>query len=323
MHATELPDDLRTLGTAEARLEANEHTAMLVYRAEGDPVAWVSEHVEKLRSALFEHGIGALVIQGVGTDLDTFNTIVQTIGGEMLSYTERSTPRSTVAGNVYTSTEYPADQRLPMHNESSYSDAWPTLLYFLCDTPPETGGATPVADSRIMLERIPADVRERFGDGVAYTRTFREDLGLSWEESFQTEDKGEVEAYLTEHGHDFEWAEEGLRTSHLRPSVGTEPTTGATVWFNQANLFHVSALEPDVEEALLAMYGEEDLPRNARFADGSSISREDIAAIRDTYLEVALARPWEQGDVMVINNMLMAHGREPFTGDRRILVAMT
>lgn len=323
MTTVEIPDSLRRLGGAPVEVAGNAHTSMLLYTPPADPVTWVKENVTELRSALFEYGIGALVLRGVGTDLDVFNTIVQTIGGEMLSYTERSTPRSTVKGNVYTSTEYPADQNLPMHNESSYSDAWPTLLYFLCDTPAKTGGATPVADSRKMLELIPADVRDRFADGVRYTRTFREDLGLTWQESFQTDDKHQVESYLTEHGQEFAWTEEGLRTSRRRPSEATEPTTGARVWFNQANLFHVSALDPAVGEALLEMYGEDDLPRNARFADGSTIPDDDIAAIRAAYDEASLPRPWEEGDVMVINNMLMAHGREPFTGPRRILVAMT
>ena len=32
--------------------------------------------------------------------------------------------------------------------------------------------------------------------------------------------------------------------------------------------------------------------------------------------------PWRRGDVLLLDNMLTAHGRRPFTGDRRVLVAM-
>ena len=31
---------------------------------------------------------------------------------------------------------------------------------------------------------------------------------------------------------------------------------------------------------------------------------------------------WERGDVAVIDNMLASHGRTPFDGERRVLVAM-
>ncbi|MEV6878524.1 TauD/TfdA family dioxygenase [Amycolatopsis sp. NPDC051128] len=132
-----------------------------------------------------------------------------------------------------------------------------------------------------------------------------------------------VEDYCARNGQTFEWTEEGLRTRHVRPSFVDEPHTGATVWFNQANLFHVSSLGEEVSEVLLELYPEADLPRNAYFADGSPIPVADLDKIREVYDEVSYAFPWQDGDIMVINNMLMAHGREPFTGKRRILVAMT
>jgi TfdA family taurine catabolism dioxygenase TauD len=75
--------------------------------------------------------------------------------------------------------------------------------------------------------------------------------------------------------------------------------------------------------ALLELYPEADLPRNAYFADGSPIPVADLDTIREVYDEVSYAFPWQAGDIMVINTMLPAHGREPFTGRRRILAAMT
>ena len=302
-----------------AQVEGNEHTKIAVYAADG--LDWVRAHLEPLRARLRDHG--AVLLRGMPVDLDVFNQVVQEIGGDLLTYTERSTPRSAVSGNIYTSTEYPPDESIPMHNESSYSANWPGRLFFLCDTAAETGGATPIADSRAMYRLVPDAVKERFAGGVTYARAFREGLGLSWQEAFQTEDRAVVEEYCTRNGQTFEWTDEGLRTRHLRPSFVAEPHTGELVWFNQANLFHVSSLGEEVSEALLEMYPEEDLPRNAYLADGSPIPAEDLATIRSVYDEVSYAFPWQPGDIMVINNMLMAHGREPFTGKRRILVAMT
>ncbi|MFJ2031589.1 TauD/TfdA family dioxygenase [Streptosporangium sp. NPDC087985] len=79
----------------------------------------------------------------------------------------------------------------------------------------------------------------------------------------------------------------------------------------------------DPAQALLSLYDEADLPRNAYLGDGSPIDEADLAAAKAAYDEAAYGFPWRRGDLMIINNMLCAHGRDPFTGARRILVAMT
>jgi len=302
----------------------NGHTSVTLYdlaAAGVDPMDWISKHREALRATLRTRG--AVLVRALPVEVAAFHEAVTMIGGDLLGYTERSTPRSAVAGNIYTSTEYPPDQAIPMHNENSYSDRWPGTLFFFCQTAPSSGGATPVADSRAVLRLMPDDLRERFADGVVYTRTLREGLGLSWQEAFQTEDEAEVAAYCAEHGMSLEWTEDGLRTRQHRPAWRREPYTGEQVWFNQANLFHVDSLEPEVRTALLAIYEEADLPRNAYLADGRRIPGGDLAAVTRVYDEVSFAVPWQAGDVLMVNNMLMAHGRQPFTGNRRILVAMT
>jgi len=287
----------------------------------GDPNSWVQTFRGDLLRGL--HTRGACLLRGLPVDVEIFHDTVSTIGRNLLEYTERSTPRSAVSGNIYTSTDYPADQSIPMHNESSYSHRWPELLFFFCHTAAESGGATPVADSRAVFRSLSERTRDLFAGGVLYTRTFRDGLGLSWQESFQTEDRAVVEEYCRRNGHEFEWTGDGLRTRHRRPGYLREPRTGDLVWFNQANLFHISSLEPDVREALLELGTEQDLPRNAYLGDGSPIPAEAIAEIEAAYARTSLAVPWRPGDVMVVNNMLMAHGRRPYSGERRILVAMS
>jgi alpha-ketoglutarate-dependent taurine dioxygenase len=304
-------------------VRGNEHTAATVY-AVGvvpDRLEWVARHAGELRTAVREQGF--LMLRGLPADIGAFRAVVDAVGGEALEYTERSTPRTAVSGNIYTSTDYPADQPIPMHNEASYSDHWPEMVFFFCHTAPVSGGATPIADSRAVLRLLTPEVRERFAGGVLYTRTFWDGLGLSWQSVFQTEDRAAVERYCADHGISFEWTDDRLRTRQRRPSTRRDPHTGDEVWFNQAGLFHVSSLEPEVREALLEAYDERDLPRNAYLGDGTPLTDEDVSAIAAAYDTAAVALEWEPGSVIVVNNMLMAHGREPYTGDRRILVAMT
>ncbi|HTE43079.1 MAG TPA: condensation domain-containing protein, partial [Steroidobacteraceae bacterium] len=244
--------------------------------------------------------------------------------GTPLTYENRSTPRSAVAGKIYTSTEYPANQTIPMHNENSYTRSWPGKIFFYCVQPSPVGGETPVADSRRVLSRLPRDLVQRFDrHGVLYVRNYQ-DLDLSWKEVFQTERREDVERYCRDNDMEFEWfGEDHLRTRQRCQAIVRHPVTNEAVWFNQAHLFHVSALPKDVREALQASVAECDLPRNAFLGDGSPIHADDLAAIRNAYEEEKQVFRWQAGDILCLDNLLMAHGRNPYEGSRKVLVGMS
>jgi alpha-ketoglutarate-dependent taurine dioxygenase len=258
-----------------------------------------------------------------------FQAFVADVLGPPLEYRERSSPRSQVAGRIYTSTEYPAHQPIFLHNENSYADVWPLRIAFYCAVPAETRGGTPLADVRAVYRELPPEVRERFArTGVRYVRHFTDRVGLSWRDVFQTADPREVEAYCAAHGYACEWlAGTGgdpavLRTSRRGQAVATHPVTGEVIWFNHAAFFHLSTLEPDVREGLLAQCGEDRLPNQTFYGDGEPIEPHVLEAIRAAYRTHTLSWTWRAGDVLLLDNMLVAHGREPFTGARRILVGM-
>jgi alpha-ketoglutarate-dependent taurine dioxygenase len=132
-----------------------------------------------------------------------------------------------------------------------------------------------------------------------------------------------VEAYCRAHGIVCEWKDDGeLRTRQTCQAVARHPVTRDWVWFNQAHLFHVSNLEPEVRDALLDVLDEADLPRNAYYGDGSPIEDAILEEIRGVLDEQTVSFPWQQGDVMMLDNMLAAHARAPFKGPRKVVVAM-
>ena len=100
------------------------------------------------------------------------------------------------------------------------------------------------------------------------------------------------------------------------------PETRDVVWFNHAHMFHVSNMPASVAESLLDRLAEDELPRNAFYGDGTHIEASILEEIRAVYDEVAVSFPWRPGDVMLLDNFLASHGREPFVGPRRVLVAM-
>ncbi len=271
------------------------------------------------------HAYGALLFRGFDVDgPEQFREVARAICPDLLDYTERAAPRNEVKENVYTSTEFPPDQHIPMHHEMSYSHNWPTRLLFFCDQPSPEGGCTPITDDRKVIDLLDPEVKRRFLErGVMYVRNYGEGVDMPWQVVFQTEDKAGAEAYCRDAHMDIEWRDgDRVRTRARRQVLATHPKTGDTVWFNHAHLFHMSNLEPAVRDALLAEFQPDELPRNAFYGDGSAIEASDLEHIRRTYSDNAVRFAWEKGDVLLVDNFLVSHGRDPFKGPRRILVAM-
>lgn len=278
---------------------------------------------DELREAL--HRDGAVLLRGFAVGgPDGLDAAVREFSGAPLTYTERSSPRTVIKGNIYTSTEYPADAEIFLHNENSYQSVWPGVLYFHCVQPPRTGGATPLADTRHVLELIDRDVVDEFDRrGWMVVRNFHQDLGLAWQEVFGTSDRAEVERYCAEHAITVTWTDgDGLRTKAVRAAIHSHPVTGARVWFNHATVFHVSTLPEVVRVGLLEMFGSENLPSNTYFGDGAPIPDDMTEHLRDCYRKASTRFDYARDDVVIVDNMLTAHGREPFTGPRTIAVAM-
>lgn len=267
----------------------------------------------------------ALVFRGFGVRPDTLDRVMDPLLPNRLAYVHGNSPRTKVGANVYTSTEYPSRYTISMHNELSYAAHWPSRLMFFCQVAAETGGATPLVDAALWLESLDPHVRAAFAGGVRYQQNLHDGMGLgkSWQETFETDDRAEVERFLAASGATWEWTAEGLRVIQVRPSTIRHPVTGAEVWFNQSDQWHPAALDDETAKVMAEVMGEDELPQSVRFADGSPIPGEYVIQVRDRGLEAAVDVEWRAGDVLLIDNLLVAHGRRSYTGDRRVLVAMS
>lgn len=289
-----------------------------------DLASWAAANRSDLEAKLLHHG--GILFRGF--DLrgpEDLEKVIVAVSGEPLQYQERSSPRTSVRGNIYTSTDYPASQPIFLHNENSYQSVWPLKIFFLCQQAAEEGGETPIADCRRVFARLDPEVRERFlARGWMYVRNFGEGFGLDWRTVFQTEDPAAVEEYCRHKGIEVQWKSEGrLRTSAVRSAVVRHPRSGELLWFNHATFFHVSTLDPQIRDALLEEFEESDLPATTFYGDGSPIEPATLDHLRSLYAEETITFPWKQGDLLMLDNMMVAHGRSPYRGPRRILVGMS
>lgn len=291
----------------------------------GATLASASADILALNERLLYRHAGFLFRGFRVADLDAFDAFVRSFGHPPISYDFGSSQRSKLTKGVYTSTEFPKNRSIPLHNEQAYTTAWPMKIWLHCVVASPIGGETPIADSRRVHQRIDADIRRRFETKrLLYVRNYGNGMDLSWQQTFGTESRAEVEAFCRENGIAVQWiGEKQLRTEQLVQGTAWHPVTRAPLWFNQAHLFHASSQGKDVMAMLLDILGDaRNLPRHVFYGDGTPLEESVLDAIRGVLAEEAVKFPWQPGDVILLDNMLAAHAREPFDGERKIVVSL-
>jgi len=287
-----------------------------------DLADWAASNREFIETQLLKHG--AILFRGFHTNSvpefeKVANAICPNLFGEY-----GDLPREGVSGKVYGSTPYPPDKAILFHNESSHLHRWPLKIWFFCVQPAQQGGETPILDCRKIYQLLNPKLREKFEEKqLMYVRNYIDGLDVSWQDFFHTTDKAEVENYCRQAGIEFEWLENnGLKTRKIRPAVAKHPKTGELVFFNQLQLHHVSCLDSAVRQSLLSVFGEDQLPRNVYYGDGTPIEDSVMEEIGAIYQENQISFLWQIGDILMLDNMLTSHSRNPYVGSRKIVVAM-
>ncbi|MBB5118985.1 SyrP [Streptomyces eurocidicus] len=287
-----------------------------------EALAWLAAAHDALRAGLREHG--AVYIRGLPVhSAETFAQVRDVLLPQHSTHRETATPRGDLGHDARTTTNPPAGQSIRTHNENSYALTFPGLLLFGCLTAPEQGGATPVADCRSVLRYLPSHLVDRMRTyGWLLTRTYSDRLSANWRSAFGTDSPAEVERYCAENLIACDWrADGGLRTRRLRPGVVRHPETGEEVWFNHMAFWNEWSLDEKAREILVDELGHAGLPFHTGFGDGLPLTRGELYTISAAYEAATVRRAWEPGDLMLVDNIRSAHGRDPFRGDRRIMVA--
>ncbi|HEX5402917.1 MAG TPA: TauD/TfdA family dioxygenase [Pseudonocardiaceae bacterium] len=288
-----------------------------------DATSWLTANRTDIRAELLRSG--CLMVRGLPVaSTDDFAVARDILIPKPASYKEKATPRSDFGSGVFSSTDLPAVQPIRLHNENSYTLDFPGVLMFGCLIAPDEGGATTVGDMRKALAMLPEDLRTRCERaGWLLVRNFSEMAGLPWHKSFATTDRSVVDAYCQENMIGVEWlSEDELRSCQRRSAIVTHPVTGERSWFNHMAFWNSWTLDPDIRDVLVETYGEDGLPFATYVGDGTPLTQTEAAALNAVYDEVTVRESWQQGDLMLVDNILCAHGREAFSGNRKIVVAM-
>jgi alpha-ketoglutarate-dependent taurine dioxygenase len=290
---------------------------------EMDHFAWVADHRTPVEKKLLLHGAVLFRNFAIHSNED-FRSFIDPLVDEVMRHPEMVSGRQEVGNGVYTPTRYPPDRQIAPHNEHSASLTFPGKLAFWCQLPAAHDGETPIIDTRNVYKRIDPRVRDKFERlGWMWVRNYDHLAGRGWQAAFQTDSRSEVESYCDKNGILYEWKSDNeLRTRRVRPAVIQHPVTGDFSWFNHITFFHISTLPSDIQALVRSTYREADFPNNTYYGDGSPIEDEIVTNLREAYRLETVSFRWQKGDVLLIDNILTAHARNSFSGQRQILLIL-
>ena len=299
---------------------------------------WFAENQPHVDALTERHG--AVLLRGFAVrDSADLAQWANAFPGGPLDYEMGASPRQALRGRVFESTRFPAAYKIGLHNELSYMRDYPRRIVFFCRVAAPSGGETILGDMEQVHASLPDGVREAFEmQGLRYVRNFRyksaddkpsrltELMHRGWNEIFATEDRAEAEARCDALGLAWQWQPDGgLRTEYITPAVRLHPRRRQPVWFNQAATFHPNPRSlGDIYKLVMLRYRDpESVPYTVTFADGSPIPFSLLEPVYEALDRHTVAFPWHAGDVLMLDNLRIAHGRNPYAGARDVQVFMT
>lgn len=309
--------------------ESSHHPVVITPDADSSMAAlheYMAAESDEIKKQLLRSG--AILFRGFALNgAQDFHDSAGKLDAKPFGYVGGDSPRNRVVADVFTSTEYPASEVISLHNEMSYLPAWPTRLFFYSMIPAASGGQTSLANSGDVLRALPEDVLRKFREKkINYIRNFHSNIpfGKSWQATYQTEDRAAVESIAAEQGSICDWMPNGvLRISTRCEAFTTHPATGEEVWFNQAEQWHSSSLNPAIRGMFEQMVGKGYLPHECEYGDGEPMEEDLLAEVRRVLNSSKLLFDWQKGDLLMIDNVLMMHGRESFKGERKTLAYLS
>jgi len=246
------------------------------------------------------------------------------------NYTGGTAIRKNLDGNVDAASLEPPQILLPPHQEMSYSSKFPTHILFYCFAEAEDGGETILADigkwTELVDPMLKHEIREREVQ-YEYFRTFAGGFD-NWPSKFGC-DQATAEASLNALGHKYEWHTSpdptgryeisamtpALRCWNTRPGFiltsQSQRQSNRELMFNQLHVLHHSYFE---------QYGEQGkyhiMPHDVRWGDGAEINIEVIQHLRETIDKASCSFKLRRGDMLLLDNISIGHGRLPYAGSR-------
>ncbi|GKA32441.1 clavaminate synthase-like protein [Tanacetum coccineum] len=190
---------------------------------------------------------------------------------------------------------------------------FPSKLFFFCEEAPGSGGQTPIVLSHIIYEKMkekhPEFVAQLEEQGMTYKKMMNDEdhessyTGRGWKSAYNADDKNILEEMVAELGTKLEWIGNAVKliTGPLPAIRIFDQESQHKVWFNNLSTGKIGVMTNDIhdQDAFVELGNGDLVPEQAK-KDCLEILEEECVVI-----------PWKKGDVMLVNNLMVLHARQP------------
>ena len=284
---------------------------------------WIAEHRRVLLEQAAVHG--AILFRGFPlVTAEDFDRFVAAFDLPNFPY-DRSLSNAVRVNRtprVFTANEAPPSVTIFLHHEMAQTPIYPSRIFFFCEQPAAAGGATPVCRSDVLWEKLadrhPAFAHDCESKGLRYTHVMPADndaasgMGRGWQSTLRTTTRQEAEKRLKALRYEWQWLpDSALRvTTPALPAVRKLPD-GRTSFFNQL-----------IAAAMGWKDTRNDPSRAITFGDGTALDRDAVNTAAALGEELSFDIPWQKGDVALLDNYVVMHGRRSFSGTRKVLASL-
>ncbi|MDB5662471.1 MAG: hypothetical protein JWN59_809, partial [Sphingomonas bacterium] len=287
---------------------------------------------------------GALLVRTAMSQASDLAAFLSAIGHQpFASYVGGTSIRSEpVAPNVFKSTEMPPDVTIPLHQEMAYVAAIPDYITLFCSAAATDQQKTNLTGDMVEFTRTLADwVFQKYRGRKARLRRFLPPRGTStglnrmrrcWNDVIGTSDRDEARVIAAQRNWDLRWTDDDFveLLQEPFPFFREHPIHGE-VWCTQAfaylpvvqaYLAQIDGRVDDLDRMRAALKEAPEMLDTAVFEDGTPLDDEDALFIHKRLEGQTHRLALEQGELLILDNILRAHGRSPFNGTRKIFVAL-
>ncbi|KAI1177129.1 hypothetical protein F4777DRAFT_228207 [Nemania sp. FL0916] len=276
---------------------------------------------------------GTLLFRGLPIhNADDFSQFAHAFGFKPHEIIGIVVDRPCLAPNVAPASEAPKEVLIHSHNESPQVPHAPGYIFLYGHRAPSRGGETPMSSSlelfRRVREEMPDFVAELADKGLLARITYKNARqyagGSTLRQAFGKEivdgddratRRQKIEAQIARYGRGahttWEWldddddGDEGIVVTHRLPVIRTQPGTNLPTLFTGLASFYTRP------NATVQLYG-----------DGTPIPDGYLKWLVEITEEIRVLHRWEQGDVLVYDNIIAQHGRQPWEGEQTDRVVM-
>ena len=285
--------------------------------------AWIAENRRQLCDRAALHG--AILFRGFPlSGPEDFDRFVAAFDLPNFPYEDSlsNAVRVIKTPRVFTANEAPPTVTIFLHHEMAQTPIYPARLFFFCEQPAESGGATPLCRSDVLWDRLrtecPEFARNCESKGLKYSNVMPSQndptsgMGRSWQSTLRASTPKQAEERLKSLGYSWTWLEDGcLRvTTPVLPAV-RRLADGRTSFFNQL----IAAFQGWKDER-------NDPAKSITFGDGTPLDRDAVNVATRMGEELSFNVPWQRSDVALVDNFVTMHGRRTFTGTRKVLASL-